>query len=133
MKKSVRTLMPIPEGYVVLTKEPARVKPQWVEQENTRNFRLAEHTDCTTALYRVCPVGRIELDCESVLVQKLFCLHCGEPLSPDLDSVTGYADTCNFYCTVCGRNIEINKEDKQLWKTMYALNRFFPSRMGSQY
>ena len=36
MKKTAKKLMPIPEGYVVLTKESTSVKSQWIEQENNR-------------------------------------------------------------------------------------------------
>ena len=111
MKKTAKKLMPIPEGYVVLTKESTSVKSQWIEQENIRHFRLAEYADGTTALYRVYHGKDLNHDYESVLVQKLYCLHCGEPLTPDLDSVTGIPDLYNYHCTACGRSIEISKED----------------------
>ncbi len=87
MKKSIETLMPIPEGYIVLTKETTsrgvtRVSPE----ENGYDFRPAEYADGTTALYRVYPDGSIDIDCESVLVQDLYCMHCGEPLNPCLNA-----------------------------------------------
>ena len=97
MKKTAKKLMPIPEGYVVLTKESTSVKSQWIEQENIRHFRLAEYADGTTALYRVYHGGDLNHDYESVLVQKLYCLHCGEPLTPDLGSVTGIPDLYNYH------------------------------------
>jgi len=112
MKKSVKTLMPLPEGCVVLTKETTSRGVEWVSQEkNGYDFRLAEYTDGTTALYRVYPDGSIDLDDESALVQKLFCLHCGERLNPALDSATSTPDPYDYYCAACGRHIEIYGED----------------------
>lgn len=110
MKKSVKTLMPIPEGCVVLTKETTSRGVAWVS--NGYDFRLAEYADGTTALYRVYPDGSIDLDDESALVQKLFCLHCGERLNPALDAATGIPDPYNYYCAACGRHIKFCKEDE---------------------
>jgi len=76
MKKTAKKLMPIPEGYVVLTKESTSVKSQWIEQENNCHFRLAEYADGTTALYRVYPGKDLNHDYESVLVQN-------EPVDPN--------------------------------------------------
>ena len=42
MKKTAKKLMPIPKGYVVLTRESTSVKSQWIEQENTRHA-LVDH------------------------------------------------------------------------------------------
>lgn len=115
MKKSVKTLMPIPKGYIVLTKETTPRDLAWVSQEdNGYDFRLAEYADGTTALYRVYPDGSIELDCESVLVQGLYCMHCGEPLNPYLDADTGRPDPYNSHCTACGRDYEVDGENERL-------------------
>lgn len=112
MKKSIKTLMPIPNGHVVLYKETTG-DTAWISQEeNGYEFRLAEYTDGTTALYRVNTDGSIDLDNDSVLVRKIFCLHCGEQLNPDLEASTGRPAPFNYHCTSCGRNIEIGKEDE---------------------
>ncbi len=79
MKNSVKTLMPIPEGYVVLTKETTSRGVTWgLQEENGYDFRLAEYADGTTALYRVYPNGRIVPDMRSVMVRELNCPACGE-------------------------------------------------------
>ncbi len=106
MKDSVKNLMSIPAGYVVLTKVSTSSGMTWaVQEECGYSFRLTEYADGTTALYRVYPGGDLNHDYASVLVQKLYCLHCGEPLTPDLGSVTGIPDLYNYHCTACGRSI----------------------------
>ncbi|NLC83723.1 MAG: hypothetical protein GX749_01410 [Ruminococcaceae bacterium] len=113
MKKSVKTLMSIPEGHVVLSKETAAEDTAWISQaENGYEFRLAEYTDGTTALYQVNPDGSIDLDNDSVLVRKMFCLHCGEQMNTALDAATGTPDPYDYYCAACGRHIEISREDE---------------------
>lgn len=113
MKNSVKTLMPIPNGRVVLSKETTTGDTAWISQEeNGYEFRLAEYTDGTIALYRVNPDGIIDLDNDSVLVRKMFCPHCGERLNPALDAATGIPDPYDYYCAACGRHIEISKEDE---------------------
>jgi len=113
MKNSVKNLMPIPKGYVVLTKETTSRGVTWGSQEyNGYNFRLAEYADGTTALYHVYPDGSIKLDCESVLVQELYCMHCGEPLNPCLDADAGIPDPHEYFCAACGHDYEIGGEDE---------------------
>ena len=115
IKKSVKTLMPIPENCIVLIRETTSNGQAWLSQEkNGYDFRLAEYTDGTTALYRVYPGGGIDLDEESVLVRKMYCLHCGEQLNPALDEATGVPDPYDYYCAACGRYIKISKEDEKL-------------------
>ena len=113
MKNIVKNLMPIPEGYIVLTKVSTSSGMTWVVQEECGySFRLAEYADGTTALYRVYTDGRIELDCESIMVQDLYCMHCGEPLNPCLNADAGIPDPCKYHCAACGRDYEVYGEDE---------------------
>lgn len=113
MKDSVKNLMPIPEGYIVLIKVSTSSGMTWVVQEECGySFRLAEYADGTTALYRVYTDGRIELDCESIMVQDLYCMHCGEPLNPCLNADAGIPDPCKYHCAACGHDYEIVGEDE---------------------
>ena len=115
MIKSVKNLMTIPKVYVVLTKETtSRGVPWFSQEENGYDFRLAEYADGTTALYRVYRDGSIDIDCESVLVQGLYCMHCGEPLNPYFEAATCRRDQYNYHCTACGRDYEIDGEDERL-------------------
>ena len=103
MKKSVKTLMPIPEGYVVLTKETTSRGVAWISQEeNGYDFRLAECADGTTALYRVKPNGRIVPDKRSVMVRKLICPACRERMNPAVDKATGKPEPDFYGCAACG-------------------------------
>ena len=113
MIKSVKNLMTIPKGYVVLTKETtSRGVPWFSQEENGYDFRLAEYADGTTALYRVYRDGSIDIDCESVLVQGVYCMHCGEPLNPYFDAGTGSTEPYNCHCTAFGRDNDIDGEDE---------------------
>lgn len=112
MKKAVKTLTPIPEGYVVLTKVSTSSGITWaVQEECGYSFRLAEYTDGTTALYRVYPDGSIELDCESVLVQDLYCPACGERMNPAVDKATGKPEPDFYGCAACGHILEFYGEE----------------------
>ena len=105
--------MPLPKGHAVLSKGTTTGDAAWISQEEDGyEFRLAEYTDGTTALYRAYLDGSIDLDIDSVLVRKIFCLHCGEQLNPALDAATGTPDTYDYYCAACGHHIEISKEDE---------------------
>jgi|LSQX01.1.fsa_nt_gb hypothetical protein len=82
--------MPLPKGHAVLSKGTTTGDAAWFsQQEDGYEFRLAEYTDGTTALYRVNPDGSIYLDKDSVLVREMFCLHCGEQMNTALDAATG--------------------------------------------
>lgn len=105
--------MPLPKGHAVLSKGTTTGDAAWFsQQEDGYEFRLAEYTDGTTALYRVNPDGSIYLDKDSVLVREMFCLHCGEQMNTALDAATGTPDPYDYYCAACGRHIEISKEDE---------------------
>ena len=105
--------MPLPKGHAVLSKGTTTGDAAWFsQQEDGYEFRLAEYTDGTTALYRVNPDGSIYLDKDSVLVREMFCLHCGEQMNTALDAATGTPDSYDYYCAACGRHIEISKEDE---------------------
>ncbi len=105
--------MPLPKGHAVLSKGTTTGDAAWFsQQEDGYEFRLAEYTDGTTALYRVNPDGSIYLDKDSVLVREMFCLHCGEQMNTALDAATGTPDPYDYYCAACGRHIEISREDE---------------------
>lgn len=110
MKNSVKNLMPIPAGYVVLTKETTSRGVTWGSQEeNGYDFRLAEYTDGITALYRVYTDGSIELDCESIMVQDLYCMHCGEPLNPCLMQTPAYRTRANTTAPPAGTTMKLSE------------------------
>ena len=54
----------------------------------------------------------MELDGDSVPIQSLYCLHCGEALIPEYDVYTCKPDPYNYYCAACGQHIKICKEDE---------------------
>lgn len=105
--------MPLPKGHAVLSKGTTTGDAAWFsQQEDGYEFRLAEYTDGTTALYRVNPDGSIYLDKDSVLVREMFCLHCGEQMNTALDAATGTPDPYDYYCAACGHHVENSKEDE---------------------
>ena len=115
MNNSVKSMMPIPKGYIVLTEVATPGNLTWVTpEESGYSFRLAEHADGTTALCRIYPDDGIYYDRESVLLRDMYCMHCGEHLTPDLDSVTSSPDPYNYHCAACGHDYEIDGEDEIL-------------------
>ena len=112
MKNSVITLRPITDGFIVLTKVTTSSGVTWAAPEECGySFRLADYDDGTTALYRVYPDGSIDIDRESILVEDLYCMHCGARLTPDYDSLTNIPDPYNYHCVACGHLYEIGRED----------------------
>ena len=112
MKNSVKNLMSIPAGYVVLTKETTSRGVTWGSQEeNGYDFRLAEYTDGITALYRVYPDGRIVPDKHSVMVHELNCPACGERMNPAVDKATGKPEPDFYGCAACGHILEFYGEE----------------------
>ena len=112
MKNSVITLMPIPDGFIVLTKVTTSSGVTWATPEECGySFRLADFDDGTTALYRVYPDGSIDIDRESILVEDLYCMHCGERLNPDMNAVTRRPVPFHYYCSGCGQAYKIERED----------------------
>ncbi len=95
MKKSVKNLMPIPEGYTVLSPKQERGKTVWLNRDhNGYEPRLAEYADGATALYLVKPNGSIVPDRRSVMVNELNCPACGERMNPATDKTTGVPQPC---------------------------------------
>lgn len=112
MKNSVKNLMPIPAGYIVLTKVSTSSGMTWVVQEECGySFRLAEYADGTTALYRVYPDGRIVPDKHSVMVHELNCPACGERMNPAVDKATGKPEPDFYGCAACGHILEFYGEE----------------------
>lgn len=112
MKNSVITLSPITDGFIVLTKVTTTDGETWVAPEECGySFHLMEHDDGSASIYRVYPDGSIDIDRESILMQVLYCMHCGERLKPDLNSETGHPDSYNYHCVACGHLYEIGRED----------------------
>lgn len=112
MKNSVKNLMSIPEGYIVLTKVSTSSGMTWaVQEECGYSFRLAEYADGTTALYLVKPNGRIVPDKRSVMVRELNCPACGERMNPAVDKATGKPEPDFYGCAACGHILEFYGEE----------------------
>jgi len=113
MKKSVKAMLPISKGHTVAVKLHTHGGLSWKSDSVANNeFRLSEYADGTTELCHIYPDGRMELDGDSVPIQSLYCLHCGEALIPEYDVYTCKPDPYNYYCAACGKHIKICKEDE---------------------
>ena len=115
MSKVIKNIITIPQGYTVLTEVSPPGKLMWVmPEESGYSFCIAEHTDGATELCRSFPNGDIYRASNSILVRDMYCMHCGEHLTPDWDSENGTPDPYNYHCDVCGHDYEIDGEDELL-------------------
>lgn len=114
MEKSVKTLMPLPKGYIVLSPKQERGKTVWLNRDRGGyEHRLAEYADGTTALYLVKPNGRIVPDKRSVMVRELNCPACGERMNPAVDKATEKPQPDFYGCAACGHILEFYGEEVQ--------------------
>lgn len=115
MNKVVKGIIPIPKGYIVLTEVSTPGNLMWVTpEESGYSFCLAEHNDGTTELCRSFPNGGIYRARDSILVRDMYCMHCGEHLTPCWDSENDAPDPYNYHCDACGHDYEIDGEDELL-------------------
>lgn len=112
MKTSIKNIMPIPEGHIVLSPKQEHGKTVWLNRDNGGyEHRLAECVDGTTALYLVKPNGRIVPDQCSVMVRELRCPTCGERMNPAVDKATGKPEPDFYGCAACGHILEFYGEE----------------------
>ena len=102
MKTSVKHIMPIPTGHIVLSPKLERGKTVWLNRDHGGyQHRLVEFVDGTTELYLVKPNGRIVLDKRSVMVKEVRCPACGEYMNPTTYK-DGRPEQDYYCCAACG-------------------------------